>query len=93
MLLLVLVLLAIVVLACVVVAVVAYPQRGGEIPRASRLSDALQGVVDRTGLDPDDDEAATGGSLNELHEQWRDGRRNRQSREQPDRIGDPAPRR
>ena len=68
-------------------------QRGREIPRDSRLSNALQGLVDRTGLDPDDDEAATGGSLNELHEQWRDGRRNRLTREPADRIGDPAPRR
>jgi hypothetical protein len=32
----------------------------------------LQGLVDRTGLDPDEDAAVTGGSLTELREQWRE---------------------
>ncbi len=93
MLLLVLALLAIVVIAALVVAYVAYPQQGRAIPRASRLSDALQGMVDRTGLDPDDREATTGGSLNELHDRWREGRRNRVVREQDDEARESAHRR
>lgn len=61
-----LVLLAILVMASLVVAFVAYPQRGKVIPRAPRLSGALQGVVDRTGVDPHEDEAAGGGALTQL---------------------------
>ena len=89
MLLLVLALLAIVAVATLVVAYVAYPQQGRAIPRASRLSRGLQGLVDRTGLDPDDREATTGGSLNE----WRDERRNRAPREQPAEAREPSHRR
>ena len=88
-----LVVLAIVVIASLVVAFVAYPQQGRTIPRASRLSRALQRLVDRTGLDPDEDEAATGGSLGELHDQWRDGRRDQLPHEPHDRNGEPSPRR
>ncbi len=54
-----------------VVAYVAYPQRGQAIPGAGWLSRALQGAVDRAGLDPDDDEATQGGHLTELREQRR----------------------
>ena len=61
-----LVLLAIVAVASLVVAFVAYPQRGKVIPRAPRLSEVLQGVVDRTGVDPSEDEAAAGGALTRL---------------------------
>ncbi|MBA2640687.1 MAG: hypothetical protein H0U77_12040 [Nocardioidaceae bacterium] len=72
-------LLAIVVVAALVVAFVAYPQRGLAIPRAGWLSRALQGLVDRTGMDPDVDEAVDGGALTELGEQWRDQRREQRS--------------
>jgi len=34
----------------------------------------MQGVVDRAGLDPDDDEAAHGGSLSSLQQQWAERR-------------------
>ena len=64
-----LVLLAIVAVASLVVAFVAYPQRGRVIPRAPRLSEALQGVVDSTGVDPHEDEAVGGGALTELRRQ------------------------
>lgn len=60
------VLLVIVAVASLVVAFVAYPQRGKVIPRAPRLSGALQGVVDRTGVDPHEDEAVGGGALTAL---------------------------
>lgn len=74
-------LLAIVVVAALVVAYVAYPHRGRDIPRAGWLSAALHRLVERTGLDPDVEEAATGGSLAEWGEQRRDNRRvHRQAR-------------
>ncbi len=72
-------LLAIVVVAALVVAYVAYPQQGRAIPGAGWLSRALQGLVDRTGIDPDVDEAADGGALTELGDQWRDQRRDQRS--------------
>ncbi len=93
MLLLALALLAIIALATLVVVFVAYPQQDRAMPRATRLSGSLQRLVDRTGLDPDENEAATGGTLTELHEQWRDGRRHQVPREQDDSVGGPAPRR
>ena len=77
MVLLALSLLLIVVVATLVVAFVAYPQQGRAIPNAPWLSRFLQRVVDRTGLDPDEDEAATGGSLSGLQVRRRDQRRER----------------
>jgi len=71
MIVLVLALLSIVTAGALVVAYVAYPQRGHAIPRAGRLSRALDGLVDRVGLDPDDDEAMQGGHLTELRERRR----------------------
>lgn len=73
----VLALLAIVVVAALVVAYVAYPQQGRAIPRARWLSRGLHRLVERTGLDPDDEEATAGGSLHEVGAQWRDQRRAR----------------
>lgn len=94
MLLLVLAVSGILALATLVVAFVAYPQQGRDIPRARRLSAALQGLVDRTGLDPDVDEAVTGGSLTELHERWRgrDGRGDGLSHQRRDGVDEPAAR-
>lgn len=94
MLLLVLALLGILALATLVVAFVAFPQQGRDIPRARRLSGALQGLVDRTGLDPDEDEAVTGGSLTELGDRWRgrDGRPGRVPVRQDEPAGEPAAR-
>ena len=63
-----------VVTAVVVVAYVAFPHQGRTIPRAPRLTRALQGAVDRAGLDPDSDEAAHGGSLVSLQQQWSERR-------------------
>ena len=60
--------------AVVVVAYVAFPHQGRTIPRAPRLTRAIQGAVDRAGLDPDDDEAAHGGSLTSLQQQWAERR-------------------
>ena len=60
--------------AVVVVAYVAFPQQGRTIPRASWLTRVLQNAVDRAGLDPDDDEAAHGGSLISLQQQWTERR-------------------
>ncbi len=82
MVLLALSLLTIVVVAALVVAYVAYPQQGRDLPRAPRLGRALQGLVDRTGLDPDEDEAATGGSLREWTVQRKDLRDQRRDVEQ-----------
>jgi len=95
MLLLALALLMILAVATLVVAFVAYPLQGRAIPRAPRLSAALQGLVDRTGLDPDEDEAVTGGSLTGLREQWRerDGRRGGLPLDRRDRADPAAPRR
>lgn len=53
-----------------VVAYVAYPHSERDIPRAGWLSRGLRGAVNRAGLDPDVDDAAGGGSLGHLHEQW-----------------------
>jgi hypothetical protein len=94
MLLIVLASLAILAVATLVVAFVAYPQQGRAIPRARRLSAALQGLVDRTGLDPDEDEAVTGGSLTELGDRWRgrDGRRGGLPVQRGEPAGEPAPR-
>ena len=83
MVLLALSLLLIVVVATLVVVFVAFPQQGRSIPSAAWLTRALQRLVDRTGLDPDEDEAATGGSINEFQVQWRDQRRERASRTRP----------
>lgn len=60
--------------AVAVVAYVAFPHQGRTIPRASWLTRALQGAVDRAGIDPDDDEAAHGGSLTSLQQQWAERR-------------------
>ena len=95
MVLLALSLLSIVVVATLVVVFVAFPQQGRTIPNAPWLTGALQRLVDRTGLDPDEDEAATGGSLNEFQVQWRDQRRERASRTPPnddDRMHEVGPR-
>ena len=100
MLLIVLASLAILAVATLVVAFVAYPQQGRAIPRARRLSAALQGLVDRAGLDPDEDEAVTGGSLTELGDRWRgrDGRHGHDGRhdglpvQRGEPAGEPAPR-
>ncbi len=95
MVLLALSLLLIVVVATLVVVFVAFPQQGRTIPNASWLTGALQRLVDRTGLDPDEDEAATGGSLNEFQVQWRDQRRERVSRTSStddDRVHEVGPR-
>jgi len=83
MVLLALSLLLIVVVAALVVAFVAYPQQGRDIPKAPWLTGALQRLVDRTGLDPDEDEAATGGALSGMQARRRDQRRERDDRPAP----------
>ncbi len=88
-------LLLIVVVASLIVAFVAYPQQGRAIPNAPWLTGALQRLVDRTGLDPDEDEAATGGSLSGLQVRWRDQRRERADGPAPtddDRMHEVGPR-
>jgi hypothetical protein len=74
MLLVLICLLIAVVTAVVVVTYVAFPHQGRSIPRAPRLTRALQGAVDRAGIDPDSDEAAHGGSLTSLQQQWTERR-------------------
>jgi len=69
MLVLVSALVLIVAAAVVVVGYVAYPHRDRAVPGlpgAGRLSARLRRAVDAAGLDPDTDEAARGGSLQDL---------------------------